>query len=344
MPDILQIAAYPLWGLIVTFLVTAAVICVAGVRLSAVADELADRTGLGEVIAGALFVGATTSLPGAITSVSTAWQGAPELAVGNAFGSLTAQTVFIAVADIFYRRANLEHAAASVTGLAQGVLMVVTLAIPLLAASTASFEVWRIHPATVAIPLTYIFGLRILWQIQQNPMWNPVETDETEEDISDVEEVEGRMATLWVRFAALAAVTALAGYTIAEACIGLVDTTSIGAGPVGTLFAGVSTSLPELVTAIASVRAGAVSLAIGNILGGNAFDVMFLAAADVASPTSIYTAITPDNMATATISILMVGILLLGMLKRDRQGAGGIGFESNTVIALYVLSVVILFV
>ncbi len=344
MPELLQISAYPLWGLIATFVLTAAVIGFAGVRLSEVADELADRTGLGEVIAGALFVGLTTSLPGAITSVSTAFQDQPELAVGNAFGSLTAQTMFIAVADLFYRRANLEHAAASVTGLAQGVLMVVTLSIPLLAATAPGVTLGWIHPATIAIPLCYIFGLRLLWQIEQSPMWNPVETSETEEEISDVEHVEGRLTTLWIRFGVLAVVTAAAGLTIAQASIGLVDKTPLGAGPVGTLFSGVATSLPELVTAVAAVRAGAVSLAIGNILGGNAFDVMFLAAADVAYPESIYASITPQNMGTGIIAMLMTGILLLGLLKRDREGPGGVGFESVTVLALYALSVILLFV
>lgn len=343
MPDFLQIDEYPLWGLIVTFLATAAVIALAGVRLSGVADELADRTGLGEVIAGAVFVGLTTSLPGAITSVSTAFQNQPELSVGNAFGSLTAQTAFIAVADLFYRRANLEHAAASVTGLAQGVLMVVTLSIPLLAATAPGVTLGWIHPATIAIPVTYIFGLRLLWRIQQEPMWNPVETSDTEEEISEVDYVEGRMTALWLQFAALALVTGLAGLTIAQASIGLVEKTEIGAGPIGTLFSGVATSLPELVTAVAAVRAGAVSLAIGNILGGNAFDVMFLAGADVAYSGSIYEAITPRNMGTAIIAILMTGILLLGLLKRDREGPAGVGFESVTVLALYALSVVLLF-
>ncbi len=343
MPDFLQISAYPLWGLVVTFLVTALVIGVAGVRLSSVADELADRTGLGEVIAGALFVGLTTSMPGAITSVSTAFQNQPELAVGNAFGSLTAQTAFIAIADLFYRRANLEHAAASVTGLAQGVLMVVTLSIPLLAATAPGVTLGWIHPASLAIPLAYIFGLRLLWQIEQSPMWNPVETSETEEEISDVEHVEGRLTTLWLQFAGLAAITAAAGLAIAQASIGLVDKTDIGAGPIGTLFSGVATSLPELVTAVAAVRAGAVSLAIGNILGGNAFDVMFLAAADVAYDGSIYAAITPDHMGTALIAILMTGLLLLGLLKRDRDGPAGVGFESVSVLALYALSVILLF-
>ena len=343
MLDLLQIADYPLGGLIAVFVAAAVAICIAGTRLSFVADELADRTGMGEVIAGALFVGAATSLPGAITSVSTAMQGQPELAIGNALGGLTAQTAFVAVADLVYRRANLEHAAASVTGLAQGVLMVIMLSIPLLANAHPDVTLGWVHPATIAIPIIYMFGLRLLWQIQKAPMWDPVQTDETEEEISSVEEIDGRMTTLWTRFLVLAGVTAVAGYAIGEASIGLLNQTDLGAGPIGTIFAGVSNSLPELVTAIAAVRAGAVSLAIGNIIGGNAFEVMFLAAADVAYPESIYASMTATDRGTALLALLMTGVLLLGMLKRDRAGPATIGFESVTVLALYGLSVVLIF-
>ena len=42
------------------FVMAAAAIALAGVRLAHVADALADRTGMGEVVAGALFVGAAT--------------------------------------------------------------------------------------------------------------------------------------------------------------------------------------------------------------------------------------------------------------------------------------------
>jgi len=342
MPSILQISLYPLWGLVAVFVLSATAICIAGTRLSYVADELADRTGLGEVIAGALFVGAATSLPGAITSVSTAAQGAPELAIGNALGGLTAQTAFVAVADLVYRRANLEHAAASTVGLAQGVLMVVMLTIPLIASNEGEMLIWRIHPATIVTPVVYIFGLRLLWKIEQDPMWKPVQTDETQEEVSEVDHVEGRMSTLWTQFLILAGITAVAGYAIGEASIGLLDKTEIGAGPIGTIFAAVANSLPELVTAIAAVRAGAVSLAIGNIIGGNSFEVMFLAAADTVYPGSIYERMSQADRTTALIALLMVGVLLLGLLRRERTGPAVIGFESVLVLGLYALSVVLI--
>ena len=57
----------------------AAAIAFAGARLAGVAD----------VLAGALFFGGATSLPGTITSVSTAAQGRSGLAIGDALGGLT---------------------------------------------------------------------------------------------------------------------------------------------------------------------------------------------------------------------------------------------------------------
>lgn len=40
------------------------------------------------------------------------------------------------------------------------------------------------------------------------------------------------------------------------------------------------------------------------------------------------------------LSILMTGLLLMGLLHREKQGLGRIGFESVTLIGLYFLGVV----
>ena len=333
----------PLWTVVAVFAASAVSIGVAGWRLSWVADQLADRTGMGEIIAGALFVGAATSLPGAITSVTTAIQDAPGLAVGNALGGLTAQTAFIAVADLFYRRANLEHAAASVTGLAQGVLLIALLSVPLLASVQPPITIWGIHPASLLIPVGYGFGLKLLSRIQEEPMWTPVRTDETREAISDVSDDGPSDRSLWMRFLLYAGVTAVAGYFIGESSIALVDKTALSASAVGTVFAAVANSLPELVTAIAAVRIGAVNLAVGDVIGGNAFEVMFLCVADLAYDGSIYEAMTDQDRTTGLIAMLMTAVLLLGMLRRERSGIGKIGFESALVLILYAGSVALLF-
>jgi cation:H+ antiporter len=338
-----SIADLPLWAIVALFVASAAAIAFAGAKLSRVADKLADRTGMGEVVAGALFLGAATSLPGAITSMATAAQGAAGLAIGNALGGLTAQTAFIAVADIFYRRANLEHAAASAAGLAQGVLLMALLTMPLIAAAQPPVTVWGIHPVSFLIPIAYGFGLRLLSRIQDDPMWHPVRTDETREELSEPEENATSGRSLWMRFLLYAGITAVAGYAIGEASLGIVDKTALSETAVGTIFAAVANSLPELVTAIAAVRIGAVSLAVGDVIGGNAFEVMFLSAADMFYDGSIYAAMTEQDRTTGLTAMLMTAVLLLGMIRRQKSGPGNIGFESAIVLLLYAGSVVLIF-
>lgn len=193
---------------------------------------------------GALFVGGSTSLPGIITSMTTAAEGYAGLAIGNAVGGLTAQTAFLAVADLAYRRANLEHAAASVTGLVQGTLLVTMLTIPLLAMASPEITIVGVHPASILLFVMYGFGLKLLSQVKAEPMWSPVMTDYTQNEAEEAEEGGDRRATsrLWRLFAVYAAITAVAGYVIGEASIALVGLTGLSETAVGTVFTAVSNS------------------------------------------------------------------------------------------------------
>lgn len=331
---------------LVVFSLSALAIGYSGVKVSHLADELADRTGLGEVVAGALFVGASTSLPGAITSVTTAYQGFPSLAIGNALGGLTVQTVFIAVADLFYRRANLEHAAATPVGMAQGIVLIALLSVALIASVVPGVSIWGVHPASLIMPVGYLFALLLLNHVKEDDMWRATMTDETREEESDPSESADDRSdrAVWSMFALFAAITAVAGYFIGQTSIAIVSFTGVDDTLFGTTFTAIANSLPELVTAIAAVRIGAVNLAVGDIIGGNAFEVLFLALSDFVSPTNIYAEMKPQDQATALFAMLMVSIVLLGMMKREKVGILNIGFEGVLIFVLYGLSVSILLI
>ena len=65
-------------------------------------------------------------------------------------------------------------------------------------------------------------------------------------------------------------------------------------------------NLSELVTAIAAVRIGALTLAVGDIVGGNTFDVLFAAVADVLyRPGSVYHAIEPQTTFLLALTIVL---------------------------------------
>ena len=126
---IMDLDSWTLSQSIVVFSLCALVIAIAGTRITRVVDQLADRTGLGEATAGTVLLGAATSLSGSVLSVTAAYRGHPELAVSNALGGIAVQTFFLAIADMVYRRANLEHAAASAPNMMQNGLLIRLLAI-----------------------------------------------------------------------------------------------------------------------------------------------------------------------------------------------------------------------
>lgn len=329
---------------ILVFVLAAIVIAVVGVIMTKIADKLAAKTGLGEAIVGAIFLGGSTSLPGIITSVSTAAGNHPQLAISNALGGIAAQTAFLGLADIVYSQANLEYAAASATILSQGTLLITFLVLPLMAIATPAITLWQIHPVSFILPIAYVFGLRLLSSTKEKPMWLPKKTSETVSKEEEPEVNQVSLTSLGIRFAMCAVAVGVAGYVVAESGVAIVESTSVSESIVGGLFTAVSTSLPELVTSIAAVQQGALTLAVGGILGGNSFDVLFMAFADFAyRKGSIYHALTQSQSFIIALTILMTSILLLGLIRREKYGIGNIGFESFLILVLYLGGFLLLF-
>ncbi|MFW6039954.1 MAG: sodium:calcium antiporter, partial [Gemmatimonadota bacterium] len=149
---------------------------------------------------------------------------------------------------------------------------------------------------------------------------------------------------LWLRFALLAPVLAGTGWLIAQAGVSLSIRTGLSQTVVGALITAVATSLPELVAAIAAVRQGALTLAVGDVIGGNIFDTLFVAAADVAyRPGSIYHAVPDRVVFLIALTILLTGISLLGFLRREERGIAGIGFESFLILVAFLGGYLLLF-
>jgi cation:H+ antiporter len=176
-------------------------------------------------------------------------------------------------------------------------------------------------------------------------MWWPRRTAETQVDEPEAEKSGGtRLAVLWLRFALLAALLAGAGYFVAEAGISISMHTSLSETMVGGLFTALSTALPELVTTIAAVRRGALTLAVSGVIGGNSFDVMLVAFSDFAyRQGSIYHALAKPQIFAIALTILMTAILVLGLLRRETHGIGNISFESFLILLLYLTGFSLLF-
>ncbi len=332
----LDLALFSTTSVLLVFAGTALVIALVGTRMAGLADTLADRTGFGEALVGSVLLGAGTSIAGIVTSASTAASGAPDLAVSNALGGIAAQTMFLAIADVAYRKVNLEHAAASPVNLGQATVLIILLILPVMAWAAPPFAIWGVNPLTPILVAAYLVGLHNAHRIKQQPMWLPRQTNATRDEADDETTDQRSVWLLFAIFMGMVSLVGLCGWLVGETGLELSRRFGISQNVVGALGTAVVTSLPELVTTIAAVRRGALQLAVGGIIGGNMFDALFVAASDVAyREGSIYNAISDRTVFWMALAILMTAILLLGLLRRERQGPAGIGWESVLLIGLW---------
>ena len=328
----------PLWALWAAFFAAAGAVAWAGSKLAGVADRFADRTGLGEAVTGGVLLGVATSLSGITASVTAAADGYASMALSNAVGGIAIQSVFLAVADMFLKGKNLEHAAASPTNLTQAGLLVLLLGLLLLATTgpQESLTVFGVHAATPAILIAYAMGMRVVVASRAKPMWRPRRTTATVPDEPERPNLTASLPKLVLLLVVLGVVVTLAGVTIARAGGQMVDRLGMDQSIVGGLFLAASTSLSELVTTIAAVRRGALTLAVGDIVGGNAFDVLFVCVADMAYRSgSLYGDANRSDLFLVALTLVMNVVLMLGLLGRQQKGPAKIGWEGVLVIALY---------
>ncbi|MFY1632100.1 sodium:calcium antiporter [Solwaraspora sp. WMMB335] len=345
MPESLLVGTWPVPWAIVAFVV-AGILTVAGsLRLVAFGDALADRTGWGEALFGAVFFGLVTSLSGVVMTAVTAAGAAPQLAYSNAVGGIAAQTTAVAVADLFYRRVNLEHASASLSNLLFGCLLMALLALALLATYTPAGTLFGLHPVSAIMVGCYLGGVMIAHSCDVTPYWQAVDTNETRRDLpASHGSLDARpLPGLWLWFAAVGLVVAAGGWATALAAQSLVEATGLRAGFVGGVLMGLVNALPETITAVAAVRRGAVTLAIAAILGGNCLDALNLVVGDAFyRQGSVFHAAGNDELFVTTAALLMTTVLLGGLLARQVGGWGRLGFEGTLLLGGYLAVVAVL--
>ncbi|WP_345770526.1 sodium:calcium antiporter [Blastococcus saxobsidens] len=339
------------WPLVPSLGVLAAmavVIVIAGVRLTRVADTLAERTGMGDAIGGALLLGAVTSLPGNVTVLTGALEGDPGFALANPIGGIALQTVWLAIADLLYRRVNLEHAAASLQNVLQSVLLIAMLAVPVVAYATPDLRLGWIHPMTLLIPALYAYGLTLLRRMQREPLWQPVHTDQTADGDGDGDQAENdddgdggdgdrderSTARLWGLLAVMGLVTGVAGWLVGRAGLSVIAVAGLDSGVVGFTLTTAISSLPELVVLLTAVRMGQLTLGVGNIVGGNVYDILMISVADIGYLEGpIYRDAGPTSLVLLGGTLIMTAVLAAGLLMRDRKW---IGFEGVSIPLIYV--------
>jgi len=118
----------------------------------------------------------------------------------------------------------------------------------------------------------------------------------------------------------------------------IAELTGIATSFIGTLLVGATTSLPELVTSVAAFRMGAVDLAVGNLFGSNAFNMVIFVPLDlVAAGVPVLGAVSQVHALTALVAIVMMAVALGATVYRTKLPSAHVETFGLLIVAMYVL-------
>lgn len=306
------------------FLVTA--------RLARKADVIAEQTGLGRLWIGSVLLAAGTSLPEILTDFNAGLLDAPDIGVGDLLGSTLANMVILATLDlVFARRRILREAAMEHTlvGLL-AILLTVMAGIAIFIGGWG--RIGHVGVETLAIVALY---LGAMWVLRP-----PRETAPAPVDDSRGHRSRSPLRRAMIGFAAGAAGLAVVTPLLVVSAEALSIESGLSEAFVGTLLVGLSTSFPETAATVAAIRFGAVDLAVGNIFGSNAFNMVVLLVMDVAYLRGpVLAAVSRDHLLTVLLATICLSLGIMAILARVWRRPGLVMVESVLIVCTYVVGV-----
>lgn len=324
------------------FIVMALFIIISGTYLSRFGDIIADKSGLGQAFIGGILIAMATSLPELVTSVSSAVVGAPDIAVGNAFGSNTFNLVILAFADLLQGkgplllRVNYSHILSGLVGILLSALVVFSLILSHF--MNFNLSIFGIGVDSIILLFTYIVSVRMIYRYDKK---NPLDPEEEKEEDPNPDYTLNKAL---LGFAVCAVVIVFSGYRLTLTADQISAVTGIDQSFIGSIMVAAATSLPELVATISAVKINAYNMAVGNVFGSNIFNMTVIFFADLFYRQGVLLeAAKIVHILTATIGILMATIILIGLFYRSRRSFMWMGWDAIAAAVVYFVGVYLLF-
>lgn len=327
-------------SIIFGFIFGAAVVVGAGVRLARDGDTIAARTRLGGLWVGSIFLAMATSLPELATDIAAIHLGAPNLAAGDLFGSSMANMLVLALVSLMpgaelFRRAALDN------GLGAALAISLTAVAALMILIHPAGTIAGVGYGSIVLAVIYIGGVRTLFRISVVART----AGEVEELSSEPTNPDGKsLGKAIAGFIVAALVILLVAPIFARSAEGLAELSGLGSSLIGTWLVGIATSLPELVTSVTAVRLRSYDLAIGNLYGSNAVNmVMFLPLDLVHRGTPLLSSVEQVHAVSALIAIVLMAIGFGAIVYRSRGSWRTLEPSGALMLLVYLAGVALVF-
>ena len=288
------------------------------------ASRVAARLKIPQIVIGLTIVAFGTSAPEAAVSISAGLKGSADLAVSNVVGS------------------NILN-----VGIILGISALITpLAVQ---KGTRKFEMPYVMIVTVILMLLGMFDGKLGW-VDGLILWagmilflvyllNIAKKGKNEEQEEEQDEKKKKAPLIWLIVKII-----IGGLAIVFGSDFAVDgataiATSVGWSErlIGLTIVSLGTSLPELVTSVIAAIKKNADIAIGNIVGSNIFNILFvLGTTALITPVAYTEAFIIDNIVAFVIAALLLVLVLNKDCKLKRVG-GGILLVSYVIYFVYLM-------
>lgn len=273
------------------------------------AAGLAVKLGIPEIIVGLTIVAMGTSAPEAAVSITSAFKGSADITIGNVVGSN-----ILNVAIILGLTAVITTIAVLKTTIFIDIpfTLVATIVLLLLGLDGNVSRIDGIILWVLFIGyLTYLF------------MWTKKNKNDGEEEESDEIEA-GKKLPIWklLVLIVIGIVLIVFGSNVAvDGAKGIAKICGMSDRLIGLTIVALGTSLPELVTSVTAAKRGSADLAVGNIVGSNIFNILFVVGTSaLIIPVTFQAAFIVDSIIAA---VVMVILFLCVVRKKELNRVGG---------------------
>lgn len=271
------------------------------------------------VVIGLTIVAMGTSAPEAAVSVSAALQGSNEIAVSNVVGSNIFNMLAVIGVCSLIKPMPLDRTIVKrdlpVNIVAIGILLALVL---------VGYSIGRIDGVIMlAIMIAYITYLVV------NAIKN------REEGSEDIKTMSPILSVICI-IGGLAAII-FGGNLVVENAKAIASAAGLSETFIGLTIVAVGTSLPELVTSVVASKKGENGLALGNVVGSNIFNILF-----ILGLSSVVTPIAIDSVAVVNIIIVLIVTVLLWVLCLCSKKLGRI--PGAVMVASYIAYTVYLII
>lgn len=269
------------------------------------ASSIAVKLGVPQLVIGLTIVALGTSAPEAAVSISAAVDGNNGISIGNVIGSNIMNVLVILGVTSVITTLTVKAATVKVD-------------IPVMIGATLLMLLWGVIGGTINKVTGIVFLLGLATYIGYL-IWYAKTTDASDEG-EGIKDLKLWMIPLFI-LGGLGAIVLGSKLAVLGAS-NLAKVFGVSERLIGLTIVALGTSLPELITSITAARKGNADIAIGNIVGSNIFNILFILGMTSVLIDLPFRAKGANFLIDGIIALIVAVLLLILVFKEKKLGRG----------------------